>query len=65
MRNRRPRIDDPTPAEIQLRTAQIRARWTEQTHRTRAGWTVEVMEELGKWTAPEIRMADLEFVLEP
>ena len=61
MRVRRPRTSDPTMEEIQCWTAQIRSRWSERTHRIRAG---EAPERIGRWTAPEISIAEIEQLLE-
>jgi hypothetical protein len=55
---RGPKTIDPTPAEIQHCTAKIRSRWSERTHRLRAGWTVEAADKMNQWTAPVIHLGD-------
>lgn len=45
-----PRDRDPSPEDIELLTAEIRAGWSEFEHRRRAGmkrWAIEVVTELG------------------
>ncbi len=59
MATRGPKTIDPTPAEIERRTAQIRAGWNERTHRLRAGWTVEMADKMDQWTAPILHVGDL------
>jgi hypothetical protein len=59
MGTRGPKTIDPSPAEIERRTAQIRAGWSERTHRLRAGWSVEMADKMDQWTAPILHVGDI------
>lgn len=50
---------DPTPAEIEERSARIRKKWNERTRRRRAGWPKEVVDRRVTWEVPMIDMSDL------
>ena len=50
---------DPTPAEIEERSAGIRKTWNERTRRRRAGWPKEIVDRRVTWEVPMIDLSDL------
>lgn len=56
---RRPNAD-PTPEEIRERSREIQAEWNERTFKIRAGCPVDIVDQHGRWTAPEISMSEIQ-----
>ena len=53
---------DPAPSEIARKCAEIRGRWSELTHRVRAGYgkNYEAVQENEAWAPPTIASTDLD-----
>lgn len=53
---------DPAPAEIERKCAEIRGRWSEMTHRVRAGFgkNYEAVTENEAWLPPIISAIELD-----